>query len=99
MARAAAAVLAPPPADRDGAPGPLPPRPRNGGRHEAAAIADYDRRRTAAGRPVPPDQQLDVEQWGVADPYGWSVEKARMVARRERDQLARFLADRGFGLG
>lgn len=65
---------------------------------EAAAVDGYSRRRTAAGRPVPPDQQLDVDQWGVADPYGWAEEKARMVARRERDQLARFLADRGFGL-
>lgn len=65
----------------------------------ADLIADYDRRRTAAGRPVPPEAQVDVDVWGVADPYGWSVEKARMVARRERDQLARYLADRGFGLG
>ncbi len=66
---------------------------------EAEAIDSYSRRRTAAGRPVPPDQQLDVDRWGVADPYGWAEDKARMVARRERDQLARFLADRGFGLG
>ncbi len=66
---------------------------------EGEAVDDYSRRRTAAGRPVPPDQQLDVDLWGVADPYGWAEEKARMVARRERDQLARFLADRGFGLG
>ena len=29
----------------------------------------------------------------------WSVEKSRMVAQRERDQLARFLRDRGFDLG
>jgi len=65
----------------------------------AGLIADYDRRRTAAGRPVPPEAQVDVDVWGVADPYGWSVEKARMVAPRERDQLARYLADRGFGLG
>ncbi len=66
---------------------------------ETEAVASYSRRRTAAGRPVPPDQQLDVDRWGVADPYGWAEEKARMVARRERDQLARFLADQGFGLG
>ena len=66
---------------------------------EAAAVDSYSRRRTAAGRPVPPDQQLDVDRWGVVDPYGWAEEKARMVARRERDQLARFLAQRGFGLG
>ncbi|MEZ5410877.1 MAG: nitroreductase family protein [Acidimicrobiales bacterium] len=66
---------------------------------EAEAVDGYSRRRSAAGRPVPPDQQLDVDIWGVADPYGWAEEKARMVARRERDQLARFLGGQGFGLG
>ena len=60
-------------------------------------IADYDRRRSA-GRVVPPEQQLDVDKWGVAESYGWSTEKARMTARRERDQLARFLRSRGFNL-
>lgn len=30
--------------------------------------------------------------------WGWSTEKARMVAHRERDQLARFLRERGFRL-
>jgi nitroreductase/FMN reductase [NAD(P)H] len=60
-------------------------------------IADYDRRRSA-GRPVPADAQLDTDRWGVVEPYGWSTEKARMVARRERDQLARFLRHQGFGL-
>lgn len=64
----------------------------------ADRIADYDVGRAAVGRPVPPERQLDVDRWGVADHYGWSVEKARMVARRERDQLARFLVDRGFRL-
>ncbi len=63
----------------------------------AERIADYDRRR-AAGRPIPPERQLDVERWGAHPAYGWSVEKARMVARRERDQLARHLRDRGFCL-
>lgn len=63
----------------------------------ADAIADYDRRR-ANGYQPPPDQQLDVDRWGSADFYGWSTEKARMVGRREREQLARFLRDRGFGL-
>jgi nitroreductase/FMN reductase [NAD(P)H] len=67
--------------------------------HDAAAhIADYDRRRF--GDYVPPaDQQAGVERFGVADRWGWSVEKARMVAVRERDQLARFLRERGFDLG
>lgn len=60
-------------------------------------IADYDQRR-AGGRSTPAERQLDVERWGVAPTYGWSTEKARMAARRERDQLARFLVDRGFDL-
>lgn len=63
-----------------------------------ALIEAYDRERNG-GRVTPADQQLDVDRWGVADEYGWSAEKARMVARRERDQLARFLTDQGFGLG
>jgi nitroreductase/FMN reductase [NAD(P)H] len=62
-----------------------------------AAIDDYDRRR-ANGYQPPAEHQLDVDQWGTADFYGWSTEKARMVGRRERDQLARFLRDRGFRL-
>ena len=64
----------------------------------AALIEEYDRRRSG-DRTTPPEQQLDVERWGVADHYGWSTEKARMVARRERDQLARFLTDQKLGLG
>ncbi|MGI9616521.1 MAG: nitroreductase family protein [Acidimicrobiales bacterium] len=62
------------------------------------AIDDYDRRRANGYQPAP-GQQLDVDRWGTADFYGWSTEKARMVGRRERDQLARFLQDRGFKLG
>ncbi len=61
------------------------------------AVADYDRRRAGDYQP-PPDQQVDVARWGAAEFYGWSLEKARMVGRRERDQLARFLRDRGFNL-
>jgi len=64
----------------------------------AAQIAEYDRRRF--GDYVPPaDQQAGADRFGVADTWGWSVEKSRMVAQRERDQLARFLGDRGFDLG
>ncbi len=62
-----------------------------------ALIAEYDVARLD-GREVPAQHQLDVERWGVADSYGWSTEKARMVARRERDQLASFLRQRGFNL-
>ena len=73
-----------------------------GGRADAdteidETIEDYDHRR-ADGYQPPPERQLDVDRWGAADFYGWSEEKARMVGRRERHQLARFLRDRGFGL-
>ena len=63
-----------------------------------ALIADYDRRRFGSFVP-PPDKQPGVDRFGVATEWGWSVEKARMVAERERDQLARFLRARGFDLG
>ena len=63
----------------------------------ADLIADYDHRR-AGGYQPPPEQQVEVDRWGPADFYGWSLEKARMVGRRERDQLGRFLSERGFGL-
>jgi nitroreductase len=56
-----------------------------------ALIADYDRRRF--GDWVPPDaRERGVTRWG------WSVEKARQVAQRERDQLGRFLRSHGFNL-
>lgn len=81
----------------------LPPevtvhRDRYDDSESAVRIDDYDQRR-ANGYQPPTDQQLDSDRWGVADFYGWSAEKARMVARRERDQLATFLASQGFGLG
>lgn len=63
----------------------------------AELIADYDERRNR-GRTTPAERQVDVERWGVAASYGWSTEKARMAACRERDQLARFLVGRGFRL-
>lgn len=61
-------------------------------------IEAYDHRRAAVHQ-LPADRQLDAERWGVADFYGWSTDKARMVARRERDDLVSFLRNRGFGLG
>jgi hypothetical protein len=67
-------------------------------RKAAELIADYDIRRSG-DHVVADDQQLDIDRWGVAEHYGWSTEKARMVARRERDQLAHFLVEQGFGLG
>lgn len=73
-------------------------RDRYDDRDAADRIADYDRRRF--GDFVPPaDRQPGVERFGVATRWGWSVEKSRMVAERERDQLARHLRERGFDLG
>ena len=61
-------------------------------------IYDYDRRRF--GGYVPPaESQPGADRFGVADRWGWSVEKSRMVSHRERDQLAQFLVQRGFNLG
>ena len=57
----------------------------------AQLVDDYDRRRY--GDYVPPAAAAaGVERWG------WSVEKSQMVAQRERDQLGRFLRERGFNL-
>lgn len=65
---------------------------------DAATLIDsYDRRRAGSYQPAPEDQ-LDTDKWGTVDFYGWSQEKARMTARLEREQLARFLVDRGFDL-
>ncbi len=64
----------------------------------ARDIEEYDRRRAAA-HALRPERQIDIGRWGEAEFYGWSTDKARMVARRERDDLATFLASRSFGLG
>lgn len=60
-------------------------------------IADYDRRRYGEWAP-PPERQPGADRFGTVTRWGWSTEKARMVAHRERDQLARFLRERGFRL-
>lgn len=63
----------------------------------AELIADYDRRRY--GDWVPPvSAQPESERFGVADTWGWSIDKARRSSTSEREQLARFLRDAGFDL-
>ncbi len=65
--------------------------------NDAQLIAEYDRRRY--GDWVPPvAAQPEVERFGAAETWGWSIDKARSVARTERDQLARFLRGAGFDL-
>ena len=62
-----------------------------------AAIDGYDRRRDARYS-VPPEKQRYVDDYGVADFYGWSEDKARQVSRPERMQLRGYLERHGFAL-
>ena len=61
-------------------------------------IDSYDKRRDSIFS-IPPDKQRKVEEYGVANFYGWSEDKARQVSSRERDQLATYLSKKGFNLG
>ena len=61
-------------------------------------IDSYDKRRDSIFS-IPPDKQRKVEEYGVANFYGWSEDKARQVSSRERDQLATYLIKKGFNLG
>ena len=58
-------------------------------------IDAYDRRRDARFS-VPPDRQLHADRFGIADFYGWSLEKARQVSQTERADLADYLRRQGF---
>ena len=61
-------------------------------------IDSYDKRRDSLFS-IPPEKQRKVEEYGVANFYGWSEDKARQVSSRERDQLATYLIKKGFNLG
>ena len=61
-------------------------------------IESYDKRRDAIFS-IPQEKQRKVEEFGVANFYGWSEDKARQVSSKERDQLAAFLIKKGFNLG
>ena len=61
-------------------------------------IDSYDKRRDSIFS-IPPEKQRKVEEYGVANFYGWSEDKARQVSSRERDQLANYLIKKGFNLG
>ena len=61
-------------------------------------IDSYDKRRDSIFS-IPPEKQRKVEEYGVANFYGWSEDKARQVSSRERDQLATYLIKKGFNLG
>ena len=61
-------------------------------------IDSYDKRRDAIFS-IPQEKQRKVEEFGVANFYGWSEDKARQVSSKERDQLAAYLIKKGFNLG
>jgi nitroreductase/FMN reductase [NAD(P)H] len=60
-----------------------------------AAIRTYDRRRAAA---QPYAAQRYVREFGLADNYGWSEDKARQYARPERADFGAYVRRIGFKL-
>ena len=62
-----------------------------------AEIDGYDRRRDSRFA-TPPEKQRMTKEYGTAEFYGWSEDKARQYATPQRKQLAGFLASKGFGL-
>jgi FMN reductase [NAD(P)H] len=63
----------------------------------ADAIGDYDRRRDAI-HSIPKEQQRSPEEFGVADFYGWSEDKARQAAKPEGAAFPLYLRKHGFTL-
>jgi hypothetical protein len=63
-----------------------------------AAIDDYDRRRDAI-HSIPVSQQRATEEYGVAEVYGWSEDKARQAAKPEGAAFPRYLCRHGFTFG
>jgi nitroreductase/FMN reductase [NAD(P)H] len=59
------------------------------------AIATYDRRRAEA---QPYAEQRAVGDYGMADPYTWSEDKARQYARPEREDFGDYVKNIGFKL-
>ena len=62
-----------------------------------AQLDAYDARREARS-PTPPAKQRHAAEYGIANRYGWSEDKARQVAKPERQQLAAYLRSQGFNL-
>jgi nitroreductase len=57
----------------------------------------YDRRRDARYS-IPDEKQKYVEDYGIAEFYGWSEDKARQVSCPERDDFGEFVRGQGFVL-
>jgi len=62
-----------------------------------AEVDAYDRRREALEQ-TPPDQQRFVDEFGVADNYGWSENRTRQYARAARADFGAYIRRQGFDL-
>jgi FMN reductase [NAD(P)H] len=62
-----------------------------------AAVADYDRRRHAI-HAIPKEQRRFLEEFGQAEFYGWSEDKARQAAKPEGAAFPVYLRRHGFTL-
>ncbi len=60
-------------------------------------LAAYDARR-AAREPTAPDKQRLIAQYGVAEPYTWSEDKARQYCVPERHNFGPYVRGQGFAL-
>ena len=65
------------------------------GEVQSAAIEAYDRARTAV---QPYETQRYTQDFGVAESYGWSEDKARQYAKPERANFGAFVRAKGFKL-
>ena len=63
----------------------------------AEGIDDYDRRRDAI-HSIPADQHRSNAEYGKADFYGWSEDKARQAAKAEGAAFPPYLRSHGFTL-
>lgn len=62
-----------------------------------ADVESYDHRRHAV-LPMASDRQREPMRFGQAEFYGWSDDKARQVANRERGDFGRYVRDQAFEL-
>jgi len=62
-----------------------------------ALLDEYDRQRDARFS-VPDAQQKYKKQYGLADLYGWSEDKARQMSMPERSNVGPYVRSHGFDL-
>ena len=60
-------------------------------------VSAYDRRREA-GAPTPPQEQLGVDRFGIAEDYGWSEKRTRQYAQPARTDFGAYIRAQGFNL-